>query len=221
MKIKNLNISGQSIIEVIIALALFVIIVGSGIVAILGALTTTRLAEEETQATTYATQGIDAVESIRNLDWNNLVNGTYGLTNSGGFWAFSGSSDNPDGSGKFTRSVTISDVQRNTSGNIVSSGGTVDDESKHILVTVLWDFTPTRNNSVEIESYLTNWQLSRNVPGGGAPVFGSCNEYCINQAYASGSCEPVSPPCANSGGTHKPAGNVYCTGSPTDTCCCF
>lgn len=212
--------SGQSVVEIIVALALFLIIAGGSVAAIVGSLTTTRLAEEESQATLYAVEGIEAVQSIRNQNWSLITNGTYGVSNSGGTWAFSGSSDDPDGSGKFTRVITISNVNRNSSGTIVSSGGTNDPSTKLIDATVSWDFTPSRNNSVSIQTYITDWQFSRGTPGSSGPTLTSCNQYCVHQAYTSGVCEPVAPPCANSGGVHKPGGDQFCTGSPTDTCCC-
>jgi len=211
---------GQSIIEIIIALALFVIIAGSAAVAILSSFTTTRLAKEETQASMFANQGLEAVQSIRNQDWDNLTNGNHGLVGSSSIWAFSGISDDPDGSGKFSRIIAISDVYRDPDGQIGTPGGTLDPTTKLIQATVTWDFTPSRTNAVSLSIYLTDWQRGRNVPGAGAPQFGSCNEYCINQAFSSGSCLSVFPKCASEGGTYKPVGNVYCSGSSTDTCCC-
>jgi len=235
--------SGQSIIEVIIALAIFVFIVGSGVVAILGAFTTTRLAEEETQATQFASQGIEAVKSIRNQGWNNLNNGIYGLSNSSGDWTFSGLSDDPDGQGKFVRAVTISNVERNGNNDIVSSGGTIDDQTKHVLVAVTWDFTPTRNNIVELETYLTNWQLSTSTSSAiptptptptptGTPTptptatptptpFVECHNTCIALSYSGGLCRQNVVQCGNAGETNEPSGDAFCLGGANaDTCCC-
>ena len=129
---------GQSIIEVIVAVSLMIIIAGSSVIAVLGSFNTSRLAEEESQASFLANQGIEATQSIRNQSWDNLTDGAHGLQNSGGTWSFSGSSDT-DASGKFTRTTTISEVQRNDSGEIVVSGGTPDPETKQVLSSVVWN----------------------------------------------------------------------------------
>ena len=152
---------GQSLIEVIVAVSIFIIIATTGAVAVLGSFSTTRQGKEQTQATFLAREGIEAVDSIRNQSWNFLVNGAHGLSNSSGLWSFSGSSDK-DPSGKFSRVVTISDIQRNGDGDVVSSGGTVDPNTKAVRVIVTWNFTPARTNSIEFNSLLTNWQLSSN-----------------------------------------------------------
>lgn len=216
-----LNNKGQSVIEVIVAVAIFVIIAGSSVIAILGSLSSTRLAKEETQATLYASEGIEAVESIRNQEWNNLVSGTYGVSNASGTWAFSGISDDPDGTDKFSRAVTVIDVERNDNGEIVSSGGTVDEETKQITSTINWNFTPVRQNTVTLTSYLTNWQAAKGSGGTGRPSANTCQEYCATIGYSTGTCRAASQQCTNNNEDYKPAGNQYCTGGANeDTCCC-
>lgn len=163
---------GQSVIEVIVAVAILVIIAASAVVTILGSFATTRLAKEETQAAFFAMEGIEAVQSIRNQDWNNLSSGTYGLSSSGGVWVFSGSSDDPEGSGKFSRVITLAEVQRGGYGNIVDSGGTVDEDSQKVTSTITWDFTPGRANTVDMAAYLTNWQTGK----GEGVISGECSQ---------------------------------------------
>jgi type II secretory pathway pseudopilin PulG len=227
--------AGLSIIEIIIAVSLFAIISASSMGAILGSFSTSRLGEEQNQANFLALQGIEAVTSIRNQDWANMSNGTFGLNYSGDSWTFSGTSDT-DPSGKFTRVITISDVGRDGNNNIVGSGGTVDSETKRVVSTVTWDFTPTRNNSIIQEAYLTNWQKSVNN-GGGPPIpsptptptpspspspITSCAEYCVSlTTYSGGTCRNNPGGCNSSGETHESGGNIYCTGgNNADTCCC-
>ncbi|MBP7842670.1 hypothetical protein KA017_01565 [Candidatus Woesebacteria bacterium] len=221
MSTKHFFQQGLSIIEIIIALALFVVIASSSVVAIAGSLSISRLAEEETLATQFATQGIEATQSIRNQNWDNITNGAHGATQSGSTWVFSGTSDDPNGGGKFTRVISIGDVQRNSSGVIVSSGGTVDTETKIATSSVTWNFSPTRSNSVSLTTYLTNWQLSKNKPGSGAPSITTCGDYCINQAYSAGTCRANTNQCDNNSEIYNPAGDSYCTGGANaDKCCC-
>lgn len=176
---------GQSVIEIIVAVAIFVIIASSSVIAVIGSFSTTRLGEEETVATLITTEGHEAVQSIRNQNWENLVDGNYGLDNSTGSWKFAGTSDT-DPSGKFTRVVNILSVERGESGEIVLSGGVVDEDTKKITVTTSWNFTPSRNNSAEIITYLTNWQKSKSQAGAGSSTITTCNEYCVGVGLSGG-----------------------------------
>jgi len=217
---------GQSIIEVIVAVSLMIIIAGSSVIAVLGSFNTSRLAEEESQASFLANQGIEATQSIRNQSWDNLTDGAHGLQNSGGTWSFSGSSDT-DASGKFTRTTTISEVQRNDSGEIVVSGGTPDPETKQVLSSVVWNFTAGREITVDMTSLLTNWTLSRNFGGisaGPQPDIGDedCYLFCLTQgAYDYGICRGGVPLCTAAGDDNYPGGNRYCQNEAHGaTCCC-
>lgn len=222
--------SGQSIIEIIVALAIFITIASGSIIAIIGSLSTTRLAEEETTAALFAQQGIEATQSIRNQDWDNLTNGDHGVDAGGGSWSFSGTSDDPDGTGKYTRVVNVADVQRDGNEDIVSSGGTVDDETKLITSTVTWNFTPGRNNEVQSTTYLTNWQMSKGNGGTTAtptptpspsPGVNTCTAYCVTQGYSGGTCRANVQQCTNNSETNEALGDVFCTGgNNADTCCC-
>lgn len=212
--------AGQSVIEVIVAVSLMVIIAASSVIAVLGSFKTSLLAEQETKASFLANQGIEATQSIRNQSWDNLTNGNHGLTNSGDTWAFSGTSDT-DASGVFTRIITIADVQRNDDGNIVISGGTVDEDTKQVLSSITWNFTPTRSLTVDLTSLLTNWQLGRSPAGAGAPVFTTCTQYCQSLDYTTGTCRQNASQCPGNGEDYRPVGNQYCTGGASaDTCCC-
>lgn len=212
---------GLSIIELIIAMALFMIVAGGLVITVLSSFSSTRLAKEELVASSLAEEGLEAVESTRNQSWVNLAPGIYGLSNSGGIWIFSGSSD-VDVSGKYTRTVTISAVQRDANGEIVSTGGTVDGSSYLVEVAVSWDFTPTRNNSVQLSQYFTDWQLAVGAgTAGSGPGVTTCAQYCQNNGYTTGTCRQNAQQCSVLGETYEAAGDTYCTGGASaDTCCC-
>lgn len=208
---------GQSVIEIIIAVTLLVIIASGSVIAVLGSFMTIRLAEEETRATLINVEGIEAVKSIRDQSWDNLVNGSHGLSNSGGFWSFSETSD-IDSSGRFTRAAVVSDVSRDTSGNIVETGGTIDPHTKKVTATVSWSFTPSRQNSVVITSLLTNWQEGMYVMPGSSS---GCGNYCISIGYTGGMCRRGVSECLANGEVNQSKGNRYCNNEPLGaTCCC-
>lgn len=234
MLIKNQSQAGLSVIEIIIAVSLFIIMAAATMSVILGSFSTSRLGLENNRANFLVREGAEAVESIRNRDWGQLSNGTHGLSLSGSLWTFSGSSD-VDNSGKYTRTITIEDALRDGSGNLVESGGTTDSNTKKITISVNWDFTPTRNNTVTKILYLSDWQTSTNNVGSGAPPVipspspspsptaspTSCTQVCQNLAYLTGTCRKNPASCNQNGETRETQGDIFCTGGQSaDTCCC-
>jgi len=204
------------VIEVIVAVSMFAIIAASSVMTILGALSSSRLADEESQATFIASEGLEAVKSLRNQAWLNITVGPHGLSKASGVWTFSGTSD-VDPSGTFTRVVDIVSVSRDGSGNIVSSGGAVDPETKKITSTVSWDFTPARHNSVVLPLYLTNWQLGKSSTT--IPQF--CGTFCVGLGYSGGQCRKGKSQCIANGEIPENGGNHLCTiQTEGGNCCC-
>lgn len=74
------NKNGFSLVELLVAIAIFITFAGSASSAILGSYRLSRRGEENFQASAIAAEGIEAVRSVRNNSWDNLVDGTYGLT---------------------------------------------------------------------------------------------------------------------------------------------
>lgn len=159
-----------SLIEIILAIAIFMILAVSGVSTILQSFTVNKLGEEQTNADLYAQEGLEAVRSIKNRSWSNLTASTQtkGLDTSGGSWAFSGTQDAKD---KYTRQILLSQVNRDGSGNIVESGGTVDPDTLKVTSSVNWNFSGPRNDTISYSTYMTNF---RKVIGarGGVLVYG-------------------------------------------------
>lgn len=202
---------GFSAVEVILAAALFMIIATGAVIVVVQGLDSNRLGEEQTVATQYASEGIEATRSIQNQNFASLVNsaGT-GISRVGNVWAFSES--NNILSSKYTRVLTVSDVQRDGSGNIVTNGGILDPLTKKVTSTVTWNFTPTRNSSVALSTYLTNWKSLIS--------FNTCSDYSIAQGYLSGICRQNTNQCSHNGENYLSGGDSYCVGNGSnDTCC--
>lgn len=227
---------GFSIVEVIVAILIFVMFAASSIVTLLSSLSSGRLASEQEIAQNLALQGIEAVESIRNQSWENFLNnGNYGIDNSLGYWRFNGSSDLINN--RYSRVITLEPVERDANGDIVASGGVVDPDTKKITSTVSWKFTSARNENAQLVSYLTNWQTASGPSGGtgpgptvtpGAtptltpPPLYTCTQFCISQGYVNGACARNAGACSSAGYSYVGGGDIYCTGGPSaDTCCCF
>lgn len=140
-------------------MGIFVIIASTGVVSVLGGFAANRLSAEETEAFLIAQEGIEAGRSLRNQGWDAPFLDTdcstsCGITASSGSWSWSGSNNV---SGKFTRTITVSPVQRNGSNIIVPSGGTNDPDTKQVKSAVTWNHAPNRANTVTLQAYLTNF----------------------------------------------------------------
>jgi autotransporter-associated beta strand protein len=161
--LRKVTESGFSVVEIILASAIFMIFSSGAIFVVLQSFDANRLGAEEASATQFASEGIEAVRSIRNQSFANLVNSTgTGITRNGsGVWTFGGVNNTFN---KYTRIITVSSVQRDGSGNIVASGGTTDANTKKIVSKVTWSFTPTRVNTVTLTTYLTNWAAAVTNP---------------------------------------------------------
>jgi len=208
---------GISLIEVIIAIALFSIIASGVVVLALGSFRNTSLAEQETAAMQLLDQSVAAVESIRNQDWGNLTEGSYGLAYDGTNWAFVavGSDDAPT---PFNREITITNGQRDND-NLVESGGSPDANTKKIELEVQWSSNTLANKTRTRTLYLTNWLNVEEEIDGVTTVIESCDEYCLSEGYQAGTCRTQSAQCAQKGENYETDGDQYCS-HPKIYCCC-
>jgi prepilin-type N-terminal cleavage/methylation domain-containing protein len=132
---------GFSLLELILAIAIFSI--GSVALAtlLIDANLSTRLGGERTEALFYAKEGVEAVRSIRDNSWSDLTDGTYGLSNIDGAWALAADPDLIDN--KYTRSVEINETATST---------------KSINISVVWNVNPGRTASTSLLTILTDWK---------------------------------------------------------------
>jgi type II secretory pathway pseudopilin PulG len=149
---------GFSLIELLLAGAIFSLSAWGMAEVIMSGLATDRLSEETTIASGYAEEGLEAVRSIRAKSFDALeASSASGLTNDGGEWAFSGSEDSY---GKYRRTIAVNEIKRDGDGAIVENGGDVDPDTRLVTATVIWEVGPTRENSVVFETYLTRYHQS-------------------------------------------------------------
>jgi prepilin-type N-terminal cleavage/methylation domain-containing protein len=135
---------GFSLLELILAVAIFSL-AGVGLAMLLiDSNTSTQLVNERTDSLLYAQEGINGVIGIRsNSGWNALAAGTYGLTDVDGVLALDDAgSDYPDEAEKYTRVITIADAATSI---------------KNVQVNISWEITPARMGSTTLETILTNW----------------------------------------------------------------
>ena len=103
-------------------------------------------------------EGLEAVRFLRDVSWSTnieplSVDADHGLIFSSGTWQVTENPDYTDGI--FERSLTFSEVYRDAGSDIVSSGGTIDEDTKLVTVSVSWrDSSATSTKS--ISTYITN-----------------------------------------------------------------
>jgi Tfp pilus assembly protein PilV len=145
MKLEKLKFNkGQSLVELILAIGIFVFVILSLVFLILDSYLSGRLALEINKANFLAQEGLEAVRSIRDNSWSDLISGSHGLAISGGHWIFQGNSED------------ISD-QLNGGSRIIEIED-IDKYRKKVTSRINWQFQG-RAEEVKLESYLTNWQI--------------------------------------------------------------
>ncbi len=133
------NNAGFSLIEVILATAIFSLLISSFVGAYLYGQEATAVSGNRIRANLYAKEGMEAVRNIRDDDFNNLSDGAYGLRIENGKWSFVPEKDESD---IFTRTIEISSL---------------DEERKEVQVNVSWMQNAQRDGLVSLRGHFTNW----------------------------------------------------------------
>lgn len=158
IKISNLTTKfkkGQLLVELLIAIGLSAIILPAILTGVVSSREGKAQAKQRVGAVALLREVEDATRSVKNKpnNWPNFaVNGTFHPEISGSAWSLVANAETING---FTRQVVISDVYRDSSGNIVTSGGTVDPSTKKVVITVSWD-TP-HLSSISSTLYLSRY----------------------------------------------------------------
>lgn len=201
-----INQSGFLLVEVILASAVFVLLITALVGAYLYGQESTALAGNRIRAVMLAEEGLEAVRNIRDAGFSTLANGTYGLIITGNKWNFFESQDTTD---IFTRQIIISSV---------------DTKRKLVTANITWQQNPQRSSSVFAVTYLTDWI----APAGGGVSPNSCSVYCqtLSVGYTDGICRQNIQQCTQNGGIYEAGGDPICvTNFPGDpsrsTCCCL
>jgi len=144
---------GASLVEVLLAIGLASILLPTLATALVTSRSSRAQSLQQLQANTILRETNEAVRSVREKNWTAFaVNGTYYPSVSGTAWALTAGTQTANG---FTRQVVISDSQRNGSGSLVDSGGTVDPSTKKVVTTVSW--TTPFAASVSSTAYYNRW----------------------------------------------------------------
>lgn len=139
----NLNKSGFSVIEVLVACMIMSVVTLALMSAATKGIELSGKALKQVQAGLLAEEGAEAVKSIRDNSWTTIANFSVGTdyyltfdTNSN-TWSLS---ETPTSlvDGIFTRKVVFSEVYRDNNNDDISTAGTLDDGTMKVSVTVTW-----------------------------------------------------------------------------------
>ena len=153
------NNKGVGLLEILIVTA----IIGVGFLAIISFLLFCRgitfQVARNTEATSLAEEGVEAVRNLRDESWATnikfLVSGaTYYPVVSADKWSLSPTDPGPINN-LYTRTATVEAVSRDASDDIAASGAD-DPSTKKVTVTVSWQ-EASRSKEVVLTTYITNF----------------------------------------------------------------
>ncbi len=150
---KLFKFKGQTLVELILAMGIAALIFPALLTGFISSREGKVQETKRMEAITLLKEAEQAVRSVRNNNWNTFaVNGTFYPALSGSVWTLVSGTTVTNG---FTQAIEISDVSRNTAGDIVSSGGTNDPSSKKVVITISW--TQPNISSVTSTTYYTRF----------------------------------------------------------------
>lgn len=153
MKIIYKSQTGQFLVELLVAIGLMTILVPAIVTALVAGTQGKADQEQRIKAVAFLNEAKEALLVIREGGWVNVEeNGSYHPEVVDNTWELADGEEEVDG---FRREILIADIERDDTGTIVSTGGTVDPSSKKVTITISWD-KPT-SNSISSEFYLTRY----------------------------------------------------------------
>lgn len=152
--------NGQILIEIIIATALAAIIISSIIGLFIDIRDARFVSLKQTQAEEYVEEAINALYSIREKSWNQLVGDTYPAhpVVNGSIWELAEGEETIDDF--FRRKIEIEPVKRNAISDEIDENGIDDPSTKKFIITLNW--AKPRPSSITKTIYLTRYQNNQN-----------------------------------------------------------
>lgn len=151
-KVRLIGENGYSIVEILVAMAVFLIGISGAIVLIYNQQFFILDRQQSIYARFLSSEGIEAVKEISKNNWDSLTSGEHGLFFLNGQWQFLGNQDVKD---EFVRKIVITDIDLAT---------------KKIQSRTTWQGSFDRNLNIELTTILTNWK--KVLDSGGGPGSG-------------------------------------------------
>ena len=150
---------GFGVIEIVIGVAILSIALFGLLAASQNFVLLSRRTNDLVQANFLLSEGVESIRVMRDSGWTAYiapltVGGTYSPYFDGSTWVSTTTPQIVDG--RFERTFVVSAVERNTSDDIVASGGTVDPDTKKFTVQVSWHSDARGTTTLSFPTYFTN-----------------------------------------------------------------
>ena len=128
------------IIEALLAISLLPIIITAIVGVTIYTRSSAQFLSQKAQGLFLAEEGLEVVRNMRDQNWNNLPDGTYGLVVSNNQWQLVNTNDTQ---AIFTRQINISSLTA---------------EEKHVTVEVRWSASQSRESAASLQTILSDWR---------------------------------------------------------------
>ncbi len=157
MRNKHKTQNGFGLIEIVITATIIVISFTAFLSFILFSRSATLKAQRNTEAVAVGEEAMEVVRKLKDDNWTTNIAGltagtTYYPKLTGTTWSLT--TTNSNSSSYYTPTIVFSNIGRDGSFNILSSGGTNDPNTKKVVATVSW--TDSGLKSVKLTSYIAN-----------------------------------------------------------------
>jgi len=159
---------GVGLVELLVAVGVSSVLIIGVMALIAMAIRFNIIGEHKLMAVSFAQEGMEATQNVRDDDWTNISGLATGPGNPfhptivAGDWQLVAGVDDPDGSGVFTRSIVVEQVWRDDlNGDIVvpgTPGSSIDPETRQVTTEVSWN-EESGPREVTQETYLSDWQV--------------------------------------------------------------
>ncbi len=156
IKFSKQNQKGQLLVEILLAIAITAIMLPALLTGLFSSKQGKAQQAQRVQAVALMKEAEEVVRNVRNQGWSVFAtNGTFHPLISGNSWTLASGNETVNG---LTRSVTVSDVYRNSSGVVVSSGGTLDPSTKRVYIQITWGepYSSSVDSTIYVSRYLQN-----------------------------------------------------------------
>lgn len=150
----QIKTKGFTLIEVLLTLVIVTVFMGAAVILFLSTFEGTKTTVDYTRASFLVNEGIEAIHAIRDTNYINLEDGTYGLIRDNGYSLISAPEIIDD---VYERTVTVESVYRDANGNIAPTGDP-DPETKRIIVEVTFPSARIGTRTLSSSTFITNWR---------------------------------------------------------------
>lgn len=150
---------GYSLVELLVAMGVFGVLVTALFSGFIATREGKPQQERRFEAITIFQETVEALRVIREQGWDTVAtNGVYYPIQTLTSWALSPGVETINAALGLTRSLEIGDVFRDSSGDIVASGGVLDPSTKAVIITISWSqpLVSSYSHTIYLSRYLDN-----------------------------------------------------------------